>query len=77
MQDEAFLGPLPYKMDSTKAMANRPRGWTIRDPEAEKGPDNWYVHTVTGEEVQYPLEPRMTAESMQARGVELRDFVLE
>ena len=77
MQDEAFLGPLPHKMDASKAKGKPPREWTIRDPGAEKGPDNWYVHTVTGEEVQHPLEPRMTAESMQARGVELREFVLE
>ncbi|KAI4112105.1 MAG: hypothetical protein LQ339_000113 [Xanthoria mediterranea] len=77
MQDEAFLGPLPHKMESSKARGKRPREWTIRDPGTEEGPDNWYVHTVTGEEVQYPLEPRMTAESMQARGVELREFVLE
>lgn len=77
MQDEAFLGPLPHKMDASKARGERRREWTIRDPGAEKGPDNWYVHTVSGEEVQYPLRPRMTAESMQARGVELREFVLE
>lgn len=51
MQDEAFLGPLPHEMGASKTRGKRPREWTIRDPGAEEGPDNWYVHTVTGEEV--------------------------
>lgn len=50
MQDEALLGPLPYKMDSTESLRNPPRGWIIRDPGTETGPDNWYVHSATGEE---------------------------
>lgn len=53
-----------------------PRGWRIADHEKMEYYDR-YVNDATGEGFDYYMEPRMTGDALEKRGVHLIDFVLE
>ena len=54
-----------------------PPGWRLKDRERRADWKNWFVNDETGEKLIWPEDPRMTAEALNARGVPLREFLLE
>ncbi|KAI4173796.1 MAG: hypothetical protein LQ346_008354 [Caloplaca aetnensis] len=54
-----------------------PPGWRREDPESPADPYNWFVNDETGERTEFPIDPRMTADALRARGVPLQEFLLE
>ena len=54
-----------------------PPGWRLEDQEYRADWNNWVVNEETGERLDWPYDPRMTAEALRARGVPLREFLLE
>ncbi|KAL8898549.1 MAG: hypothetical protein Q9207_006646 [Kuettlingeria erythrocarpa] len=54
-----------------------PPGWRREDPGAAADWDNWFVNVETGERLEWPMDPRMTADALRARGVPLQKFLLE
>ena len=54
-----------------------PPGWRLKDQERRADWNNWFVNDETGEEFEWPDDPRMTAEALSAKGVPLQEFLLE
>ena len=58
-------------------LGSLPPGWSLEDPQRRAGWSNWFVNYETGDEMDWPQDPRMTAEALEAQGVSLQDFILE
>lgn len=54
-----------------------PPGWRLHHPDQRADRDNGFVNHKTGEQYEWPDDPRMTPEALTARGIPLQDFVLE
>lgn len=53
------------------------RGWRLHHPDQRADRDNWVVNHETGEQYEWPYDPRMTPEALITRGIALQDFVFE
>ncbi|KAL8994655.1 MAG: hypothetical protein Q9169_005435 [Polycauliona sp. 2 TL-2023] len=62
--DDPRLGPLPS-------------GWRLDDPDRKPDWNNWFINEETGERPDWPRDPRMTPEALEARGVTLQEIVFE
>lgn len=58
-------------------LGDLPPGWRLEDPEAPADWYNWFINDETGERPVWPIDPRMTADALRARGVPLQEFLLE
>ena len=54
-----------------------PPGWSLKDSRRRADWNNWFVNNHTGETMNWPLDPRVTAEALEGQGVPLQDFILE
>ncbi|KAL8668853.1 MAG: hypothetical protein Q9168_006532 [Polycauliona sp. 1 TL-2023] len=62
--DDPRLGQLPF-------------GWRLKDANRRPDWNNWFINDETGEQLRWPIDPRMTPEALEARGVNLQDFIFE
>ena len=61
--EDPRLGPLPHH-------------WRLAKHGQKAHPYNWFVNDETGDKLNYPYDPRMTAEALSARGVALEEILL-
>lgn len=54
-----------------------PPNWRLENPSEQTDWNNWYINDKTGEELKWPMNPGMTPEQLECRGVPLQDFVPE
>ena len=58
-------------------LGSLPPGWSLKDSRLRADWGNWFVNNQTGERMEWPQDPRVTAEALEVRGVPLQEFILE